>query len=137
MSMLHKVFSPEDIETQRYHPPGRYVGYITGWESGTSSTGTEFITFTLKARDGLSGQDLKGVEMNRDLASRRFYLSDKALSQYWTAIERANPAFKQGSISPADAAESIVGIEVEFDYLSEKNKQTGKEYTNVQRWKRV
>lgn len=137
MSMLHKIFSPEDIETRRYHPPGRYVGYITGWESGTSNTGTEFITFTLKAREALSGQDMKGVEMNRDLVSRRFYLTDIALSQYWTAVERANPAFKEGSTTPAIAAESIVGTEVEFDYLSEKNKQTGMEFTNVQRWKRV
>jgi len=135
MSMLHKVFTPEEIETQRYHPPGRYVGYITGWENGTAQTGTEYIQFTLKARDGLSGQDLKGVELNRELNSRRFYLSDKAISQFWTAIERANPAIKSASISPADAAESIVGTEVEFDYLAEKNKQTGKEYLNVSRWK--
>lgn len=135
--MLHKVYSPEEIETQRYHPPGRYVGYITGWESGTSSTGTEFIMFTLKAREGISGQDLKGVELNKDLRSRRFYLSDAAMKQFWTAIEHANPILKQGSTTPADAAESIVGTEVEFDYTPEKNKQTGKEYINVQRWKRV
>ncbi len=136
MSNLHKVFTADEIETSRYHPPGRYVGYITGWESGSASTGTEYVVFKLKANDALSGQDLKGVELNRELNSRRFYLSDAALKQFWTAVENANPSIKSGGVSPADAAESIVGTEVEFDYLTEKNKQTGKEYLNVVRWKK-
>lgn len=146
MSMLHKSFSPDEIETLRYHPPGRYVGYVTAWESGTAQTGTEYIKFTLKAREGISGQDLKGVEMNRNLESRRFYLSEKALSQYWTTVEKVlGPDWKQkvaaahpeGKISTATAAELIVGAEVEFDYLPEKNERTGKDYINVQRFKAV
>jgi len=137
MSMLHKVFTAEEIETSRFHPPGRYVGYITGWESGTSQTGTEYIFFRLKARDGISGQDLKGVELNRELNSRRFYLSDAAIKQFWTAVAAADPSITSGGKSPATASEDIVGTEVEFDYLPEKNKQTGKEYLNVSRWRRV
>jgi hypothetical protein len=146
MSMLHKSFTPDEIETLRYHPPGRYVGYITEWEKGVAQTGTEFVEFTLKANEGISGQDLQGVEMNRKLKSRRFYLSDKAMKQYWTLVAgvlgadwiqkviAANPD-ADGTLKASVAAELMVGSEVEFDYLPEKNERTGKEYLNVQRFK--
>jgi hypothetical protein len=140
MSMSKKMYTRNDVEMQRYHPPGRYVGYITAWRKDVANTGTEFIVFSLKAREGLSGQDLKGVELNRELTSRRFYLSEAAIKQYWTAIQNADPEWLNKlpeEFGEEDAAELLVGAEVEFDYTAEKNKTTGKEYLNVQRWKKA
>lgn len=146
MSMLTTAFNLDDIENTRYHPPGRYRGYITGWESGVASTGTEYVVFHLKANDGLSGQDLSGVQLERTLESRRFYLKEgsKVNNQFWDAVKNAAPDFKEQfrannkeKIEPRDGAELIVGTEVDFDYLTETNKQNGKQYTSVVRWKKA
>jgi len=51
--------------------------------------------------------------------------------------QKVAAAHPEGKISTATAAELIVGAEVEFDYLPEKNERTGKEYINVQRFKAV
>jgi len=146
MSMLTTAFKLDEIENTRYHPPGRYRGYITGWESGVAGTGTEYIVFSLKANEALSGQDMSGVQMERILDSRRFYLKpgSKVNTQFWDAVRNAMPNFKEHirattgkeEVETRDAAELIVGTEVDFDYLPETNKQTGKEYISVQRWKK-
>lgn len=128
MSALDKLFNEEDLNP-RYAPPGQYRGFITAYEVKTSQQGTEYAILFFKIEEPLSGQDLSGVELNRLLQSRRFYLSDKATPIFLKmAAETIDLEFPARA---AVALERLQGAECLFEYKAEVNTQTGKTYTNV------
>jgi len=126
------MYNEQDLESARYAPPGTYRGFITGYETGVSGKGTEFLTLSFKIQEPLSGQDLNGVELNRELRSQRFYLSDAAAPIFIRLARKV--AEIPVPTSPALCAEALMGQEVTFEYTSEVNTATGKSYTSVTRF---
>lgn len=128
MSALNKMYSEEELNP-RYAPPGQYRGYITSYEVGMSGQGTEFATIFFKIEEPLSGQDMEGVDLGRQVQSRRFYISDKATPLFlrWASqlVDFEYP------VNATIVLEKLPGVECIFDYKAEVNAQNGRTYTQV------
>lgn len=118
-----------NVEDIRELPPGRYLGYVSGYKLETTQDNKPFAILEFKAREGLSGQDLDGVEMNRALRSQRLYFTDAAAKYSKAALKKLNPDLND-KVPVKETIESLVGVEVKFDYKAEKG-NNGKEYMNV------
>jgi hypothetical protein len=119
----------EAVEDIREHPPGRYLGYISGYKLEVTDDNKPFAILEFKASEGISGQDLDGVELNRTLRSQRLYFTDKAAKYSKAALKKVNPDLND-KVPLKETFESLVGVEVKFDYKAEKS-ANGKEYMNV------
>lgn len=120
--------SLEGVEDIRELPPGRYLGYVSGYKLD-SANDKPFAVLEFKAREALSGQDMEGVELNRTLRSGRLYFTEAAAKYSKAALKKLNPDLND-KVPAKEIFESLVGIEARFDYKAEKSKD-GKEYMNV------
>lgn len=120
--------SLEGVEDIREIPPGRYLGYVSGYKLD-SSNDKPYAVLEFKAREPLSGQDMEGVELNRTLRSGRLYFTDAAAKYSKAALKKLNPDLND-KVPAKEIFESLVGIEARFDYREEKSKD-GKTYLNV------
>lgn len=121
-----------NVEDIREIPPGRYLGYLSGYKLEVTQDSKPYAVLEFKARDALSGQDMEGVELNRTLRSSRLYFTDAAIKYSKAAMKKINPDLND-AVPIKEAFESLVGTEVKFDYKAEKSRD-GKEYLNVSSW---
>lgn len=119
----------EGVEDIREIPPGRYLGYVSGYKLETTQDNKPFAILEFKAREALSGQDLEGVELNRSLRTGRLYFTDAAIKYSKAAMKKLNPDLTD-AVPIKEAFESLVGVEAKFDYKAEKGRD-GREYLNV------
>ena len=122
----------EGVEDIREIPPGRYLGYVSGYKLDVTQDNKPFAVLEFKAREALSGQDLEGVELNRTLRSGRLYFTDAAAKYSKAALKKIDPDLND-KIPAKEAIEGLVGYDVKFDYKAEKSRD-GKEYMNVASW---
>jgi len=121
----------EGVEDIREIPPGRYLGYVSGYKLDVTQDNKPFAVLEFKAREALSGQDLDGVELNRALRSGRLYFTDAAAKYSKAALRKI--ADINDKLPSKEIFENLVGCEVKFDYKAEKA-NNGKEYMNVTSW---
>ncbi len=120
---------PSAVEDLRDTPPGRYRGYLSGYQLVRTDDGKNYAVLEFKAREGISGQDLAGVELNRPLRTGRMYFTERAAPISKKSLRKLYPEWND-NLPWKENFEAMVGAEAVFEYRPEKS-PNGKEYFNV------
>jgi hypothetical protein len=120
---------PADVEDLRDTPPGRYRGFMSGYQLVRTDDAKNYAILEFKVAEPLSGQDMTGVETNRPLRSGRLYFTPKAAPISKKSLKNLFPQWND-DVPWKDNFEQMVGTEAVFEYRAEKG-MNGKEYLNV------
>jgi hypothetical protein len=124
--------NPNQVESIRNIPDGRYLGVIASYDIDKNANGNQFVQFAFRAVEPLEDQDMTGVELNRKIYSERQFLTKDAAK--YTKQKIANTGVPEGA-TMRDWIEACVGAEVEFTVTTKTNEESGKEYRNVTNWR--
>lgn len=123
--------NPMEIPEVREVPEGEYSGTVVDYVIKQASTGTDYVQFSFRINEPLSGQDMTNVETNLRVFSQRIYMTENSLKRVNKILGRFGVPMVPGYREWIDA---IPGTPVNFTVSIETNKDTGREYRVVSNW---
>ena len=122
-----------EIEERKYAPVGKYLGALTKYSMGTSAQkSTPFVEMEFKVLEGLSGQDLEGVDLKTAKFSRKFYVTEEAKGILFEVLAKLVGKEEVSTLTPNEALEQAVGRPIQFVVeLGKPNPNTGKQYKEI------
>lgn len=123
--------NPHEVPEIREIPEGKYSGNVVDYVIKENTNGTQYVQFSFRVTEALSGQDMTGVQTNLRVFSKRIFLTEKSLPL------AAKELIKFG-VPKADSfrtwIEAVPGTSVVFDVAIEKSKTSGREFRTVVDW---
>jgi hypothetical protein len=123
--------NPNDVPEYRELPEGDYLGNVIDYTTGVSQQGSDWVQFSFRVSEPLSGQDMSNVQTNLRVFSKRLYLTEKARKITTNDISRFGVPKLD---SYRDWFDAITGAPVKFTVTLETNEKTGKKYRTVNKW---
>lgn len=123
--------NPHEIPEIREIPEGKYSGNVVDYVIKENMNGTQYVQFSFRVNEALSGQDMTGVETNLRVFSKRIFLTDK--SKRLAAKELSKFGVPM-SDSFRTWIEAVPGTAVTFDVAIEKSKTSSREFRTVVDW---
>jgi len=125
-----------EIEERKYAPVGKYLGTLTKYSMGQSAQkGTPFVEMEFKVLEGLSGQDLEGVDLKTAKFAKKFYVTEDSKNILFETLAKLLGKEEVKGLTPNEALEQSVGRPVQFVVeLGKPNPNTGKQYKEITRF---